>query len=237
MSLTEQLKAGEWKFTPEVTAEFDTHVAQSVPHYSELQSMIGELSDWLVPDRGTVADLGASTGTSIQSIAERHPNRSINAHLYDIESHMLDAARQKLSRNDNISARYHAHSITQPLQHKKADLTIASLTLQFLTDSQRRDTLKYAHAASVKSGGLVLIEKVYQSNPFWQDIATDLTQERKEKAGLAAKEIRDKQASIRGVLRPHTTDYLVDELHNTGWQEVDEVFRWHNWIMLVARAA
>lgn len=149
---------------------------------------------------------------------------------------MLNKAKEKLTQHKNLTTHYHKTTITQPLNHNNADLTICSLTLQFLNDTQRRDTLKYARAAAKRKSAIIITEKIYQTNPFWQDIATDLTQERKEKAGLTAKEIRDKQASIRGVLIPHTTDELIAELKQTGWGTIDEIFRWHNWIMLAAQA-
>lgn len=236
MALTDALAAGEWKFTPEVTAEFDEHVQQSVPHYAEMQRMIAELSDWLVPDGGTIADLGASTGTTIDAIAQRHPARTINAHLYDVEKHMLDAARDKLAKHSKLKANYHTTNICRELKHREADLTIASLTIQFLTDAQRHDALDRARFHSRKAGTLVLVEKVRQDHSEWQDIAAELTQERKALAGLSDKEIRDKQAAIRGVLRPHTTGHIVNELHASGWDEIDEVWRWHNWCMLVAKS-
>lgn len=236
MSLTENLKPGEWEFTPDVVKEFDTHVNQSVPHYSEIQTMISEISDWLLPNNGIVADLGASTGTTIDRIAERHPSRKFNAYLYDVKQAMLDAAKTKLSARSNVKGDYYTSSITNQLKHRDADLTIACLTLQFLSNSDRKSALKYAHYASKKGAGIIVVEKVYQSNPFWQEIATDLTQERKETSGLTAQEVRDKQAAIRGVLRAKTTDELITELRETGWGQIDEVFRWHNWIMLVARA-
>lgn len=237
MSLTDDINAGEWKFTPEVAAEFDKHVAQSVPHYDEQQKMIAELSDWLAPDGAVIADLGASTATTVAAIADRHPSRTFHAHLYDVESHMLAAARDKLADYENVRAKYHANTITAPLAHSGADLTIASLTLQFLADDKRLDALRYARHASRRGAGIIIVEKVYQDNPYWQDIATDLTQERKTANGLSAQEVRDKQAAIRGVLRPHSTRGLIDEMKETGWGQIDEVFRWHNWTMFAARAA
>lgn len=237
MSLTDTTPAGGWAFTPEVTAEFDEHVAASVPHYGEIQTMIAELSDWLAPDRAVIADLGASTGTTVAAIADRHPGRTLEAHLYDVETHMLDAARAKLGERPNVRGSYHSTNIVRELRHRGADLTVACLTLQFLPAARRAEALALARAHSAESGAIVVVEKVTQATAEWQEIATELTQERKAAAGLTDKEIRDKQAAIRGVLRPQTVDRLVAELETAGWESVEVLYRWHNWVMLAAKAA
>ena len=235
MSLTDNIKTGEWTFTPDVSKAFDEHVTQSVPHYAEIQHMIAEISDWAAPNGSTIADLGASTGTTIKTIAERHPNRRYTAYLYDVEQHMLEEAKTKLDPVKKLRAYYRSDDIRQTMPHNNAALTIASLVLQFLPLQDRALALINGYRAAANGGTLIVVEKVRQDHPEWQEIALELTQERKYLAGLSDKEIRDKQASIRGVLNPVGINRLKTEITEAGWNNVEELFRWHCWVMIGAK--
>ena len=90
--IAEQFTTGGWQFTPEVADVFPEHVRASVPFYDEIQGLIAEASDWLVPHGGHVADLGASTGNTCRAIAGRHPDRDICFDLYDESEAMLKHA-------------------------------------------------------------------------------------------------------------------------------------------------
>jgi SAM-dependent methyltransferase len=85
--VAEQFGTGAWAFTPEVADVFPEHVRASVPFYDVIQDLVAELSDWLVPAGGLVADLGAATGYFTVRLARAAPKGRVYA--VDIEESML----------------------------------------------------------------------------------------------------------------------------------------------------
>ena len=58
-----------WVFNKKVAKNFDKHVNQSIPDYSDLQNYIASLSEWFLKDGAVIYDLGCSTGETIKRIA------------------------------------------------------------------------------------------------------------------------------------------------------------------------
>lgn len=225
---------GQWTFTAQVAAEFDQHVASSVPFYTEIQALVAQCADWALPDGSTFADIGASTGTTSAAIAKRHANREIRHVLYDLEPPMLDKARAKLQ---GVDAEYHAVDLTrEPMRHSDAGLTVALFTLQFLGEYDRLRVLREARAAAKPGGMLIVAEKLREADSRWHEIAAELSWDKKLGAGLSAEHVVIKAASLRGVLRP------LDDLANrtlieaAGWSSVEVIFRWQQWCVYGAFA-
>ena len=59
-----------WKFTKNVSREFDQHVNQSIPEYLEMQNYIASLSQFFIKDDQIIYDLGCSTGQTAKNILD-----------------------------------------------------------------------------------------------------------------------------------------------------------------------
>lgn len=233
MSAVDQA-GGQWTFTAKVAAEFDRHVASSVPFYSEIQALVAQCSDWALPAGATFADLGASTGTTAATIAARHGARHIRFALYDRERAMLDQAREKLTTAD---ADYHLADLGRDtLRHADAGLTVALFTLQFISEAERLHALTEARRTSAPGGMLIVAEKLREADSRWHEIAAELSWDQKLQAGLSAEHVVIKAASLRGVLRP------LDDMANrtmielAGWTSLEVLFRWQQWCVYGAFA-
>lgn len=237
--IAEQFNAGGWSFTPEVAEVFEDHVRASVPYYDTIQDLVAQVSDWLVPSGGLVADLGASTGVTARRILNRHPGRGIRFALYDEQPAMLEQARRNLAGlagEDAIS--YHATRIQEPpLHHKDADLTVCLLTLQFLPWQERAQTLRLAREHSLESGALIVAEKVRVVDSRWAEIGIDLSHDYKAAHGISDSAIRAKARALRGVLRPYPLPALMREITRAGWHSPEVLFRWHTWAVVGAFAS
>jgi tRNA (cmo5U34)-methyltransferase len=233
--IADTFATGGWEFTPEVTAVFDDHVRASVPFYDHIQNLVAELSDWLLPNNGCYADLGASTGTTLVAIAERHPTRRIRAELYDEEASMLDVAKKKIEKL-NVVPTLNLQRLQQPFKHREADMTVALFTLQFLAKRDRLHVLSEAHRCSAKSGVIVLAEKIRPDHALLAEIANDVSHDYKSAAGISDTAIRSKARALRGVLVPQTISGLTTELYEAGWRKTDVLFRWHQWVIVIGFA-
>ncbi|TDC86442.1 methyltransferase domain-containing protein [Actinomadura sp. 7K507] len=227
---------GSWEFTAEVADDFDNHVRLSVPFYDDVQQLIERLSDWLAPEKATIADLGASTGTTARLISQRHPERALNFHLYDSQESMLEIAHEKL-RDTSATSHYHASRIEHGLCHYDAKLTLALFTLQFLEPGDRLKVLRDARERSQPHGALIVAEKLRLVDPRWQEIAICSSHDYKAEKGIGARAIYVKERSLRGVLNPLTDRQQREMLHESGWTSIETLFRWQQWVMYAAFAS
>lgn len=232
--IAESFSTGAWRFTSEVAEVFPEHVRASVPFYDAIQDLVAECSDWLLPDGGLVADLGAATGITVRRIMDRHPGRSLRAALYDVEQPMLDKAAELFPGSDRVQ--YFDHPVEQPLKHSEADLTLALFTLQFLPLRDRLAALRNARACATETGALIVAEKVRPVDSRWAEIAIDVSHDWKEDHGIEALAIRAKARALRGVLVPYPESTLSGMIKTVGWCAPEVLFRWHSWIVMGAFA-
>lgn len=235
--IAESFSPGGWKFTKEVTDVFDEHVAASVPFYPMIQDIVAEASDWLLPHGGVYVDVGASTGTTAEKIAQRHPDRRIRAYLYDEVSDMLNKAQTKLAPYKNLAVERRAMNVTAQMDHIPSDLVTALFTLQFIAPELRGRVLTDLHYRSKASGALIVAEKIRPVNALWAEIANDASHDFKAEHGLSDTAIRQKAKALRGVLRPATEDRLLSMIENAGWVDPEILFRWHQWVVIGAFAS
>lgn len=237
VDVAEQFPTGAWEFTQQVVDVFDEHVRASVPFYDAMQDLVAQLADWLVPPGGLVADLGASTGTTVRRIMDRHPQREIRAALYDIEQPMLDKAVEAFATHrDADRIEFHNHNISQPLKHTDADLTVSMFTLQFMPLRDRVSAVRNARLCSNETGALIVAEKVRPSDARWAEMANDVSHDWKAEHGLSDQAIRAKARALRGVLMPYPESTLKQIIETAGWKCPEVLFRWHSWVIMGAFA-
>lgn len=235
--IAENFSPGGWKFTAEVTDVFDEHVAASVPFYPMIQDIVAETTDWLLPNGGVYVDIGASTGTTAERIARRHPDRRIRVYLYDEVSDMLNKAMTKLAPYKNLAVERRAYNVTANMDHIPSDLVTALFTLQFIAPELRARVLADLHLRSKPTGALIVAEKIRPQNSLWAEIAMDASHDFKADHGLSDTAIRQKAKALRGVLRPSTEEELVSNIESVGWVNPEILFRWHQWVVVGAFAS
>jgi tRNA (cmo5U34)-methyltransferase len=236
--VAEAFPTGGWEFTPAVAEVFDEHVRDSVPHYDIIQAIIAEISDWLLPAGALVADLGASTGTTVDTLIRRHPERGYRAALYDEAPAMLARAVDRLT--EQVAAgrvQAYPQRVQEPFRHDRADLTTVLFLLQFLPYPDRVPVLTAARVASAPTGALLIAEKVRPVDARWAEIANAVSHDWKSEHGITADAIRAKERALRGVLQPVSLTALTRMVIDAGWYAPEVLFRWHQWVLIGAFAA
>ena len=109
------------------------------------------------------------------------------------------------------------------------DYVISNLTLQFLNLSDKEILCKNIYNGLNKGGALIVFEKVYSKEPMYQDIYNQLYYDFKESKGFTDEEIRKKEKSLRGILRPMKDKDNLELLKSCGFM-VEECFRYLNFI-------
>lgn len=230
-----EVRRGDWRFDkPGVAQNFDTHVSRSVPFYNEVQQMVGSISDWFI-DRGSkVYDVGCSTGTTINMLADKHDGKDVTWVGIDEVESMLVTARAKLSRIPNV------HLIrdripTRETLIRDANFVTSLWAMQFCRKKDRADYVGQIYDGMVDGGALVLVEKILGSSPLTNGIFIELYHDHKEfTSGYTLSQVASKARSLRGVLVPDSALEHEHRLYDTGFRIVDRFFQYLNFAGWIA---
>lgn len=223
---------GEWRFDQDVSKAFDSHVRKSVPFYDEIQRMVIELSEYFVRDQSVVYDLGSSTGTTIQLLADAHAGKEDVQFIgIDVSEFMINEARKKMTR---ANVQFHHKNIMDMDFSPPANFMTALFTLQFLTFADRRKLLTQIKQGLIEGGAFLFVEKVCAEHSSFEDIWMELYWDFKRRQGLTPEQIVEKANSIRGVLKPLTVEENRELLRQTGFSRVEIFFKWYNWAGFLA---
>lgn len=222
----------DWTFE-DFGPKFDSHVVDHLPGYETVQELVTYLAGFLVPDRGVVADYGASTGMTAARIAKSVPGRAIDFWLYDADQSMLDIAAERVPGAHLIRERLPSMAtVDRPL----ADLTLALWFLQFLPARDRGETLAQLRAGAHVGSVLLLATKIRENNAIWQEIAEAYLDDHKTARGVGIEERTAKTRALRGTMFPASHSILSAELVDAGWTEPAVLFKLPGWALVAAVA-
>jgi len=217
--------------------QFDEHAHAHLPHYDLVTELAAFAASFALPVGGRLADLGCSTGRTIEAVAERVPERRFQAVGYDLDESMLDAAAKRLApRSTVVDVRLLGGDLRGGLDHDNADVTLALWTLQFLPRSSWTDLLTDARERATRDGLLLLAAKTRLPDARWQEIGDAAVAEWKAAHGVTPDEALTKSRSLRGTMLLVTLGSLLDSLDEAGWNSATVLFRWHQWVLVGAWA-
>jgi tRNA (cmo5U34)-methyltransferase len=227
-----------FRFDERVAHVFDDMIARSVPYYDEIQRMQAELVlDLLPEERSLTADLGCSTGTTIDLIVnhERCPG-SASFHGIDNSPHMLEEARVKLTdRIDSGQVELEQADLDACLQLPKCDVVLMNWTLQFVRPIHRQALIANIHSALRPGGALFLSEKVLVSDGLLNRLYIEhYLRHKAGRSGYSDEEIRNKREALENVLVPYRIDENHALLERCGFNAIDTYFRWFNFACMIA---
>ncbi|MCB1164604.1 MAG: methyltransferase domain-containing protein [Leptospiraceae bacterium] len=213
-----------WTFGGEVPRTFDSHVGRSVPLYQEGHNLINALSDYFVADNSVVYDLGASTGSLLSKLAERHKSKP-NLRLIgvDREEAMVQEARARTADEPRIEMQCQE---LVDLEMETTDLVISYYTIQFVRPAFRQEILNRIYQSMNWGGALLMFEKTRGPDARFQDMITGLYNDFKLERGFNPEEIIGKSKSLKGVLEPFSTQGNMDMLARAGFKDVMVIMKY-----------
>jgi tRNA (cmo5U34)-methyltransferase len=230
-------RAADFTFDARVSSVFDDMVSRSVPHYSELQHMLADLAaEFLPEDGGVVCDLGCSTGTTIDLLAN-HPRTPQGTRFVGIDNspHMLEQARAKLV---SIAAAGRLELIEADLNGgidiPPCNIIFMNWTLQFVRPLHRESLLRQIAQRLSPPGALLLSEKVLVSDSFLNRAYIEQYLRYKKRQGYSDEEIQRKREALENVLIPYRVEENMEMLRRCGFATVDMFFRWFNFASFIA---
>lgn len=229
------METGEFQFDDKVARVFSDMVRRSIPCYSNLVSMIGEIAGRQVEAGSTCYDLGCSLGAV--TIAMRAAIRSPDCLLVAVDnslSMILECKRALGSAAAGPPVALLCADI-RDVRVRNASLVVLNFTLQFIPLRERFDLIKSIHDGLVPGGMLVLSEKVNCPDDYLEDLYTDIHRRFKRSMGYSDLEIARKRAALEKVLIPESLAEHGERLEKAGYRRTDIWFQCLNFASIISR--
>lgn len=125
-----------FEFDEAVAAVFDDMVSRSVPFYHEIHRIILDLIDKCYQPGSLIYDLGCSTGTTIEAIAQHLGNEKCQFIGIDNSSSMIKKCQEKMSRSQISNVELICGDLID-LPLDRCGMVIMNYTLQFIDRKSR----------------------------------------------------------------------------------------------------
>jgi len=222
----------KFEFDQAVASVFDDMLSRSVPFYDEVRELVIALILAEEKEAKRVLDLGVSTA---KFLLELHSKMQTSLSLKGIDNSpaMLERAEQKcLAFGANIDLeladmmRYSYHN---------EDIIVANYTLQFIRPMQRLELIHRLYEGLNEEGVFIFSEKVVFEDKRLDKEMIDIYYNYKKRQGYSAYEIAQKREALENVLIPFTIEENIRMCKEAGFQRIDTVFQWANFVTFVAK--
>ena len=190
---------------------FDEHIEHSIRGYSNLLDDVVNLSKYFVEPDTKVVDVGCSTGKVTKKMIESHLDININDVIQEgVElakgfEKPLENRRKELSKEYPESNVNFINDDVRFYEFKNCSLVTSIFTLQFMPMKDRSKLISQIYEGLNVGGGFIFAEKLLCSNAKIQEMMTFNYYDYKRKH-FEAKDIMDKEKTLRHMLKPNTWD-------------------------------
>jgi tRNA (cmo5U34)-methyltransferase len=224
----------DFDFGEDTAKVFDDMLDRSVPFYTEIQCMIGEIAaDFAVPGTN-LYDLGCSTCNTFKQI-DSLVSDGVKFIGVDSSEAMLAKAKEKLAD----------HAMTHPVELVCSDLNksvnvenasvvLMNLVLQFIRPLRRTQVVEEIASGINKDGCLILVEKVLSPDSAINRLFIKYYYDMKKRNGYSEMEIAKKREALENVLIPYHYFENRDLLLASGFRHCEMFFRWYNFCGMIA---
>ncbi len=223
-----------FQFGKETAEVFDDMLDRSVPFYSEIQRMMGEIASEFATEGSNLYDLGCSTCNTFLWIDKAVP-KDVTFIGLDSSKEMLAKGKQKLAQA-GFSRKYEltCQDLNKGVPVINASVAIMNLTLQFVRPLYRQRVIKSVANGLNEGGCLILVEKVLSPHSTINRLFIKYYYEFKKRNGYSEMEIAQKREALENVLVPYHFDENRELLLANGFKGCDIFFRWYNFCGIVA---
>lgn len=190
-----------WTFeTKEIAETFDSHVREQLPWYDMVTEAVAYITRNYLPENGTVADIGASTGNMIDKIAPIVSDRKGGIIAVEKSASMCDVLINKYA-NQNRWIHVEKMDITK-VRMPDADVYIMFLTMMFIPVDRREALINAMKANCSRGGVIVVVDKVCDHGGYFSTVLKRLTMHFKLQQGAKPEDVLTKEMSLAGVQIP-----------------------------------
>ena len=218
-----------FRFDDKVAAVFADMIKRSVPGYSTILNMIGDITERYAQDNSHCYDLGCSLGAA--TLAMRHKLTASGCHIVSVDNSaaMIERCRQTIEIDTGTAPKLtpvelHCCDI-DAINIKNASVVVLNFTLQFIPLKQRQTIIQSIYDGLLPGGILLLSEKVMFEDKPHQQLLTELYHNFKRNNGYSDLEIAQKRTALEDFLQPETIDAHKQRLKSAGFSSADVWFQ------------
>ncbi len=230
----EKRQAKDFDFGEDTAKVFDDMLERSIPFYSEIQRMIGEMAaDFAVPGTN-LYDLGCSTCTTFFQI-DPLVAEGVKFIGTDYSESMIARANEKMAES-SITHPYElvCSDLNDGVSIENASVVIMNLVLQFVRPLRRTRVVEEIASGINKDGCLIFVEKVLSPDSLINRLFIKYYYELKKRNGYSEMEIAQKREALENVLIPYHYFENRDMLVECGFRHCEMFFRWYNFCGMIA---
>lgn len=223
-----------FRFDQTVVNVFPDMIKRSVPGYTTIISMIGDLAERYAQADSTCYDLGCSLGAA--TLAMRHRIRAANCNLVAVDNSqaMIDRAQQVMQADSGEVPVQLLCANLQDVAIENASVVVLNFTLQFIAPAERQAILEQIYRGLRPGGVLILSEKVAFEDAPHHELMIELHHNFKRTNGYSDLEIAQKRTALEDVLIPDTLEAHRRRLKAAGFASSDVWFQCFNFASLIA---
>lgn len=223
-----------FRFDDRVVAVFPDMIKRSVPGYSTIVHMIGQIAERYAQSGTRLYDLGCSLGAA--TLAMRHRIAAVDAEIVAVDNspEMIERCREVIAADSGEVPVRLVCSNLQDVLVEQASMSVLNFTLQFIPLAQRASVLEGIARGTVPGGVLILSEKIAFEDGEHQTLMTELHHNFKRANGYSDLEIAQKRSALDKVLIPETLKTHQQRLLQAGFRSVDCWFQCFNFASIIA---
>ncbi|MEA3454941.1 MAG: carboxy-S-adenosyl-L-methionine synthase CmoA [Campylobacterota bacterium] len=222
----------KFEFDEAVASVFDDMLSRSVPFYDEVRKLIISLIIAEEAEGKKVLDLGSSTAKFLLDLSSKMKT-DMQLKGIDNSEAMLDRARQKCQAfGANINLEY---GDMLEYSYEQEDIVVANYTLQFIRPIERLGLIRKIYKGLNEEGQFIFSEKVVFKDKKLDKQMIDIYYAYKKEQGYSDYEIAQKREALENVLIPFTIEENIKMCRDAGFESVETVFQWANFVTFVAK--
>lgn len=219
------IKAGKssWSFGGNTPDHFDDHIRQSIPGYEQGHELVLALSDFFCLPDSVCYDLGTSTGTLLNKLANRHRATKPNIRWIGMDS--VEGMVEQAKKNTQGTGAEVICADIRDVDLLPSDFIVSYYFIQFVPPRDRQPLIDRIYQALNWGGAFVWFEKIRGPDARFQDMLNNLYTNFKLQQGFSPEEILNKAESLKTVLEPFSHQGNADFLSRAGFRDVMPIYR------------
>ncbi len=230
----EQEAVAPFEFDEAVVAVFPDMIARSVPGYTLLLPLIGQIANRYAQPHSRCYDLGCSLGAVTLALRQQIEQVGCRITAVDNSPAMIAQCRHNIAQaGGGIPVDLLEADLCQILI-ENASVVVLNFTFQFVPPPLRDGLIQHIYDGLLPGGALILSEKVIFEPPELNQRLITLHHDFKRANGYTVLEVSQKRAALENVLIPDTQEQHQERLKQAGFDESYQWFQAFNFASLIA---
>ena len=211
-------------------SQYDEQRRKLIPCFDDFYSIPITVLD-TKKEKPHVLDIGTGTGLFSSFLKEKFPQAKLT--LIDISEKMMEVAKDRFRDESNVEYLI-ADYTDYVFDSNKYDFIISSLSIHHLTDEEKRSLYDCLYTALKPGGVFVNADQVLGQTDYIESLYKEDWANKINNSGLTKEEVE--AAHERTKLDKMST--LEDQIHwlqQSGFQDVDCLYKYFNFVVLYGR--